>query len=305
MVSVGPGAQTVDMTRSSICPVLIIAACACGGGTQTAPTPPPATVATIGPSGGSVVSLDGLARLDVPAGALGAEVPLALRLATNVPLDAAAVKPAAYEITPANVTFQSAARLQVTFTPSLRPSGTAEEELRIHRLAGGQWQPGGGAQDLDATVHRAGTTVTTSGTYGVRWPDPTVPCTLPEDRQFDFWIGEWTFQQTVPVTSSGINSITRDATGCLIIERFNNGAGHSVSLFSRLDSQWHQTYVDSQNNRVVLIGTFDGSRMVLHQAPRARWLWERVNATLIRYWGEQSADGVTWTVGFDSTYAAR
>jgi hypothetical protein len=241
----------------------------------------------------------------VPAGALTSTVTLHLRPATTIPLDPAAVRPAAYEITPANVTFQSGARLLLIYTANLRPSGTAEADLRVHHLVNGQWLLDGTGHETNATTHVAATSVTSGGTYGVRWRGPVEPCTQPEDRQFDFWLGEWTFNQTVPSVSTGVNSITRDPTNCLIIETFNNGLGRSISLFSRLDNRWHQTYIDSQNSRLVIVGALEGKRMVLYQTPNGRANWEPIDATQIRFWQEVSPDGVNWTVSLDSRYVAR
>jgi hypothetical protein len=265
--------------------------------------PSPGT--SIGAAGGTVTSADGLARLEVPPSALASAVTLTLRPATAVPLDPAAVRPAAYEVTPANVTFQLPARMILTYAAGLRPSGTAENELRVHRLESGQWTLGTGEHEVDANAHTAATRITATGTYGVRWPYPTVACTLPEDRQFDFWLGEWTFNQTVPSVSVGVNSITRDPSNCLILENFNGGNGRSISLFSRLDRRWHQTYIDTQNNRLVIAGTFDGTQMVLYQTANSRSSWERLDATQIRFWQEVSSNGVTWTVTLDSRYVAR
>jgi hypothetical protein len=157
---------------------------------------------------------------------------------------------------------------------------------------------------VDEATDRASATVTTSGTFGVRWPDPAGPCELAADRHFDFWLGDWTFSQTQPVTSGGVNAITRDAPGCRILENFNNGQGRSVSFFSRADNRWHQTYVDTSGNRVVMAGEFDGTKMVLYASPVTRWTWHLTSPGEIRYYGE-SLSGGAWIVGFDSRYIAR
>lgn len=294
------------MLKRTIVSLLAGAACACGGGaTATSPTPTAATVTSIGAAGGSVASADGRARLEVPPGALSSDVPLALRATTSIPLDPAVIRTAAYEISPANVAFQSPARLSLTYAADLRPSGTTEDELRIHRLAGGQWVLDSAAPEINVGTDTAATTVAVTGTYGVRWPHPTGPCLQPEDRQFDFWLGEWTFNQTLPSVTVGANSITRDMTNCLIIENFNGGLGRSISLFSRLDNRWHQTYVDTQNNRLALAGVLEGARMVLYQSANARSQWERLDATQVRFWQEVTRDGVNWTVTLESRYVAR
>lgn len=291
--------------RSLLSVASLFAACACGGSpTAASQTPPPSAGTSIGSTGGTVMSSDGRARLDVPAGALGSPVTFTVQPATNMPLDPAAVGQSAYEIVPAGVTFQVAARFRLTYLPNLRPSGTAESDLRLHRLSGGGWTMDAVSPETDEVANAVSANITATGAYAARWPDPTTACELPEDRQFDFWLGEWTFSQTRPVTSSGVNSITRDAMGCRILENFNTGRGRSVSFFSRLDQQWHQTYIDTDGNRLVMAGVFDGIRMQLYSSPGGRWSWEPVDGTQVRYFGE-SLSGGAWTVTFDSRYVAR
>lgn len=281
------------------------AACACSSSpTSASQTPTPATGTSIGPAGGTVTSTDGRARLDIPAGALTATVSFTLQSASGVPLDPAAVTQSAYDIKPAGTSFQTPARLQVTYLQNLRPSGAAESELRVHHLVSGAWVLDTQSPENDSAAHSAAATITTTGIYTVRRPDPTAACTLPEDRQFDFWLGEWTFAQTVPVTSGGTNSITRDTFGCVILENFNNGSGRSISFYSRVDNQWHQTYVDTTGQRLTMTGAFDGTRMTMYSSPGGRWSWQALNATEIRYFGETLSGGA-WNVNFDSKYIAR
>jgi hypothetical protein len=283
---------------------LTLSLAACGGGPTAAQSPQTPTGTPIGAAGGTVTSSDGRARLVVPAGALSSTMSFTLARASGSPLDPAVVGPSDYQLTPAGVTFASAARLHVVYLPNLRPSGTAESELRVHRLASGAWSVDGLVSAVDAATDTASTDITASGTFAVRWPDPTMPCSLSEDRLFDFWLGEWSFAQTQPVTSSGLNTITRDVAGCRILENFNGGQGRSVSFYSRLDQQWHQTYVDTSGNRVAMAGIFEDGRMRLYSSPGGRWTWQQVDDTTIRYFGESLVGG-TWTVTFDSRYTAR
>jgi hypothetical protein len=235
---------------------------------------------------------------------LQATILLVLTPAASVPLDPASVGLSAYDIQPAGTAFQLPAQLRITYLPALRPSGTATSDLRLHHLVNGAWMPDTGSPENDDAGNTSAGTISAAGTYGVRWPDPTNTCTRPEDRQFDFWLGEWTFAQTVPVTSGGVNSITRDSFGCLILENFNGGRGRSISFFSRVDNQWHQTYIDTSGNRLTMAGAFDGSRMQLYSSPGGRWSWEPLDPSQVRYFGETMSGGA-WTVTFDSRYVAR
>lgn len=286
---------------------LVLAFVACGGGGGANPAGPgaPATP-TIGPAGGTVVASDNGARLVVPAGALGAEVPLVIRPATGVPLDPHAVSRASYEIAPPGTTFATPATLTLRYDPNLGPSGTAESEWRVHVQNGAEWEPVQGGT-VDAGAHQATSPVRASGTFVPRWTGPSAACGSAHDREFDFWVGSWSF--AAPGSLPGTNDITSEASGCLVEEHFRDSSGtqgRSVSLFSRLDGQWHQTYVDSRGAHLVLVGAFDGRRMVLAESATQRYLWEQIGADTVRYWGERSADGgASFSVFFDSTYTRR
>jgi hypothetical protein len=141
----------------------------------------------------------------------------------------------------------------------------------------------------------------------VVWPGPTAPCTEAADREFDFWLGRWSF--AAGGAFPGTNDLTAEGLGCLLEEHFQDASGtqgRSVSLRSRLDGRWHQTYVDSRGGRLVLVGERDGERMVLWQTPTVRYLWERTAPGVVRYWQERAVEqGASWEVRFDSTYTLR
>ena len=283
----------------------------CGGG-STAPTPTagpaptPAADGAIGTTGGNVSLLGGTVRLAIPAGALTSTLTFSARASTAPPLDPWSVGGSIVEIQPSGTTFASPASLTLRYQGNLRPSGTAPQDLRVHRFNGSSWQSLGGTNDvagLEATAP-----ITGAGIYSVRWTGPTGPCVLPEDRQFDFWLGEWNLNE---ITAGGdvfhgTNNITRDDTGCVLDEDYRSGGqGRSVSLYSRIDGRWHQTYTDSMGNRLILIGAFDGGRMLL-TAGATRSFWQPVDRNTVRFVQEQSRDGgQTWTPFFDSRYTRR
>lgn len=287
----------------------------CGGGSGSGPSAvptatPTATPAapagtTIGPAGGTVTGLNGAATLVVPPGALSTSVVLTLTRAAGVPLDPSAVTGSWVQVGPAT-TFAVPATLTLGYDPALRPSGADESDLRVHALAGTGWEPlAGGTADVGART--ATTTIGASGVFAVRWPDPAGSCTQPQTREFDFWLGSWSF--TAAGSAAGTNDITKEAAGCLVQEHFfdsNRAQGRSVSFVSRLDGLWHQTYIDSAGMRQVLVGRFEDDRMRLYETPTQRFSWLPQGTDRVRYYGERTSDGgATWVVFFDSTYSRR
>lgn len=288
-------------------------AAACGGG-GVAPASPgmsaPSTPSTtsVGAAGGTVSLASGAVRLSIPAGALTGSVALDARPSAAVaPLDPWVVGGSIYEISPPSQTFSTAAVLAIRYEAGLRPSGTALQDFRIHRLVGSSWEPLSGT--MDPALSEAAASITSTGIYSVRWVGPPGPCSLPEDRQFDFWLGDWNLideTQGQPGRPAGVNTITRDETGCLIEENYRASVhGRSTSLFSRVDRRWHQTYIDSAGNRGVLVGSFASGRMTLADGPR-RSYWEPLNPDTIHFVQDLSRDGgQTWTPFFDSRYTRR
>lgn len=283
----------------------------CGGGSGSGPsgmptaTPAPAAGTTIGPAGGTVTGLNGTAALVVPQGALSTSVVFTLTRATGVPLDPSAAAGSWVQVAPATP-FAVPATLTLGYDPALRPSGSDESDLRVHALAGPTWQRlAGGTADVGA--HTATTTIGASGVFAVRWPDPEASCTQPQTREFDFWLGSWSF--TAAGSAAGTNDITKEAAGCLVQEHFldaNRTQGRSVSFVSRLDGLWHQTYIDSAGLRQVLVGRFEDDRMRLYETPTQRFSWQPLGSDRVRYYGERTSDGgSTWVVFFDSTYSRR
>lgn len=110
---------------------------------------------------------------------------------------------------------------------------------------------------------------------------PSSPCSEPERRGFDFWVGEWELSWPAEQMGgapgdrgAGINRIERVLDGCVIEENFstNDGSfrGHSVSVFDGAAGIWRQTWVDSSAGYIVLTGQFVDEKMILSTDPRER-----------------------------------
>lgn len=107
------------------------------------------------------------------------------------------------------------------------------------------------------------------------------PCSSPEARQFDFWLGEWDLSWpaeqsggTEGETGRGANHISRMFGDCVIEENFTTAderfRGHSVSVYDEKAGLWRQTWVDSSGGYLVFTGSFDGETMTLRTDPVER-----------------------------------
>jgi hypothetical protein len=147
---------------------------------------------------------------------------------------------------------------------------------------------------------------------------PVAPCTRPEHRQFDFWIGEW--DVTLPNGSrAGTNRIRAINGGCALQEEWTGARGStgtSLNAFDASTSRWHQTWVGSDGLVLLLDGGVRNGAMELsgittgpndtRTLHRVRWTpLGGAQATVRQLWESSTDDGKTWTVAFDGTYRRR
>ena len=152
-----------------------------------------------------------------------------------------------------------------------------------------------------------------TGAASAQAPAPP-PCTAPEFRQLDFWVGHWDAEFTNPdgTTGRGVNRITRNEYGdCVIAEYFRQpGAGPgggdflgaSYSTYDRSTRSWRQMWVDNQGGLFDLRGgPVSGQRHsfeLVNIEPRGnpprvmRMIWEDVTQDAFLWrWQAQQADG--------------
>ena len=144
----------------------------------------------------------------------------------------------------------------------------------------------------------------------------TRPCLYTaENRQFDFWIGEWDVQ--AGGQKAGTNSVQRILDGCVIFENWTGAlglTGKSFNIYNASTHKWQQTWVDSRGSVLELNGEYkdgtiqlsgetkqkDGSRLL------QRLTFFNLSPERVRQFWEQSTDGgKTWTVAFDGMYVRK
>ena len=142
---------------------------------------------------------------------------------------------------------------------------------------------------------------------------PIKPCAAAQHRQFDFWIGEWDVTQNGK--SAGRNSIRSILSGCALSEEWSGTGGfkgNSLNFYDESTKRWHQTWIDSQGQSLMLEGTLVDGAMVLQtidaaaDAPRHRITWTLLSDKSVRQlWQTQEKAGAEWKTAFDGRYTAR
>jgi hypothetical protein len=129
-------------------------------------------------------------------------------------------------------------------------------------------------------------------------------CSVPEARQLDFWIGDWSVKVRSRVAPDkdewsaelpGSNHVSSVLSGCAIDESFvaldTNGrswSGRSHSTWIAAEKRWRQTWVDDSGNYLAFTGGMNGGEFVLVGEPRPDGRVMRM------VFGAIAKDHITW-----------
>ena len=210
------------------------------------------------------------------------------------------------------------------------PNQAAFSEAREHAKGGRLSEAFAALQRITPPAPAVANQLRTSDDFKALRADPRfeaivtklTPCTGPQYREFDFWLGEWEVRGPKDQLL-GRNRITSRYGGCVVVEEWESAGGGSGSSFNFYDQntrQWHQFWVDAtgtnwlssdkQGNPVTLRGGLKDGAMVMISHPdtlpsigTTRATWRPLPGGGVRQTFETSPDGgKTWTMSFDGFY---
>jgi hypothetical protein len=142
------------------------------------------------------------------------------------------------------------------------------------------------------------------------------PCaTNPENRQFDYWLGDWKIG--APGSSGNAHStVSLSLDKCLIVENWDGGRGHSgenIFGYSADDKSWYGMFADNEGRVHVFTsgkvtsgsaefqGTSRGpnGENVLNRVKVVRVSPDKVEQT----WEKSSDNGRSWNLVFRGEYS--
>lgn len=147
-----------------------------------------------------------------------------------------------------------------------------------------------------------------------------LPCSRPQYRQFDFWIGEW--EAFAPDgKKAGDSKISLILDSCIILEEWTSAsvqqglryAGKSFNTYNSTTKQWQQTWVDNVGGtNEYLTGKFENNQIIFSSTPFKlskdttairKMTFTNLNTIKLRQHGEISTDnGTTWSTEYDLEY---
>jgi len=138
-----------------------------------------------------------------------------------------------------------------------------------------------------------------------------------ENRQFDFWVGDWEVAPTSGGPTVGISHVERALGDCVIWENWTSlgptgSAGKSYNVFNPDLKRWEQFWVDNVGGMIHFYGALDKGVMDFYtdEIPQAdgknlkRHLqFFNLGPEKVRQFSQGSNDGgKTWFVEYDFTY---
>ena len=143
---------------------------------------------------------------------------------------------------------------------------------------------------------------------------PVTPnCSAEGYRAFDFWLGDWTVENT-DGGQLGTNTISRISHGCAVLEHWVSGSGipgQSLNHFDPATATWHQRWVGGNGQILELSGRLDGASMVLsgeREGPNDGIIIDRVTWTpqpdgsVVQDWQISQDGGESWQAAFYGIY---
>jgi hypothetical protein len=152
------------------------------------------------------------------------------------------------------------------------------------------------------------------------------PCSRPEYRQFDFYVGEWdlesrVFMQDLDKRGHWVETKARDRVrvtlnGCVLEEYFEGSPpgvpqrGMSFSMYDAQSGKWRQQWVDDEGNWSSYSGGFQTGQMVLYRERTEngkkilqRQVYFNITSNSFDWSMERSTNGgrswiVTWTLRY-------
>jgi hypothetical protein len=142
---------------------------------------------------------------------------------------------------------------------------------------------------------------------------PHSPCSAPEYRQFDLWLGNWDAFDFGGQTLVAHLRVDRLLNGCVLREEYEGVDGHqgqSLSIYDRSRGVWHQSWVTNRGELLTIEGTFQAGEMVLTGSDRTangkerrvRGVWKSEDGGVRETAVTSMDDGKTWKPWFDLVF---
>jgi hypothetical protein len=144
-----------------------------------------------------------------------------------------------------------------------------------------------------------------------------VPGVHGQDKQLDFWIGDWVVKDTTPNAKNppGTNSIRKIYGGKVVHENFKMGSfeGQSWSVFDAKAKLWRQTWVDNNGAYIAMTSKFVNGKLAIQTVPNpasqmtaSRMVFSNVKPDSFTWsWEATKNGGKSWSLSWRLQYTRK
>ena len=143
------------------------------------------------------------------------------------------------------------------------------------------------------------------------------PCAGAENRQLDYWLGDWVISAPGG-TGSSASKVTLSLDKCVVVENWGDGKDHQgMNLFgySADDKSWHGFFADNRGRVHVFVegkvssdvaefqgpSTGEDGQTVLNRVRIVRDTPDKVE----QIWEKSTDKGITWSTAFRGEYTRK
>jgi tetratricopeptide (TPR) repeat protein len=146
------------------------------------------------------------------------------------------------------------------------------------------------------------------------------PCAYtPENRQLDFWLGEWTVTTTQGAIPAGDSKIELILEDCVVLENWKSQStsysGKSYNIYNQALKRWEQYWVDNTGGNIFFYGGLKDNVMDYWTdeipqpsgpALKRHLQFIPIGPDRVRQFSRGSTDGgKTWGIEYDFTYTRK
>lgn len=147
-------------------------------------------------------------------------------------------------------------------------------------------------------------------------PDSATCSANRENRQLDFWLGDWTV--TYPgMAGNSASKVSLDLDKCLLVESWDGAKGHSgknMFAYSADDQSWHGMFADNEGRVHVFEGEVSNGLAEFtgpSRGPDGQKVLNRIKVARVdennaeQSWEKSADNGATWTTVFHGHYSRK
>lgn len=146
--------------------------------------------------------------------------------------------------------------------------------------------------------------------------DSTSCSTRSENRQLDFWLGDWSVTHA-GMPGTAVSNVSLDLDHCVVVESWDDGKGHAgknLFAYSADDKRWHGMFADNRGRVHIFQGRVNEGSAEFSgpsRGPDRQTVFNRIKIVRMgrnkaeQSWEKSKDNGATWILEFRGEYSRK